>query len=177
MAEEKKRRGRRAYLADFHQTADGTYRYGGAMHRFTGPGSWKGALVRLWALTALMAAAAVTAGCVSAPGTAETVYVLLPLVLSCVCALSVVWLMARLTLGGPELRDYVYTATVGRVKVRGWATALFAAIALVGETVYLCLHGAGDRLTGAVVMVAALVTELGTVAGWTGLAGRLSWSK
>lgn len=174
---EKKRRGRRWYLADFHQTASGKYVYGGDIYRFDGPGSWKEAMTLLWALAAAMLAAVITAGCVPAAGIVGAGYVTLPYALSLVCALSVVWLMGRWTIGGPALRDYVYRATVCQVKLRGWVTVGFTAVTLIGEMVYLILHGWGGMMAGTVALIVALVVELVTVTVWTLAAGRLCWSK
>lgn len=174
---EKKRRGRRWYLADFRQMASGEYAYEGVIHRFEGPGSWKEVTIRLWALAASMLAAVITAGCVPAAGIVRAAYVTLPYALSLVSALSVVWLMGRWTIGGPALRDYVYRATVCQAKLRGWVTAGFAAVTLIGEIVYLLLYGWGGMVAGTVALVIALVIELVTVTVWTLLMGRLCWSK
>lgn len=174
---EKKRRGRRGYLADFRQTVTGEYVYEGTIHRFEGPGSWKKNMAGLWGLALVLLGAAAAAGLIPAPGIVGTAYITIPYALSLVCAISVVWLMARWTLGGQELRDYVYRATVGQVKLRGWAAAGFAAIALVGEIVYLIGHGWGAMAASAAGLLVALTVELVTVAVWTWLAGRLRWSK
>ncbi|MCM1441257.1 MAG: hypothetical protein NC131_18940, partial [Roseburia sp.] len=110
-------------------------------------------------------------------GIVGAAYVTLPYALALVCAVSVVWLMARWTIGGSELRDYVYRATVCQVKLRGWATAGFAGLTLIGEAVYLILHGWGGMVAGTAALIALLALELVTVTVWTLLAGRLCWSK
>lgn len=174
---EKKRRGRRGYLADFHQTATGEYVYGGEIHRFDGPGSWKRAMAGLWGLVLVMLASAVAAGCVPAAGVDRTAYVTLPYALALVWAVSVTWLMARWTLGGPNLRDYIYQATVRQVKFRGVATAACTAATLIGECVFLLRNGWCGRMGGTVALLLLLAAELVTVTVWTMLAGRLRWSK
>ena len=83
--ENKKRRGRRAYLEDFHKTATGEYVYEGEIHHFR-PGrlTWKQAMLRLWLCTGVMIAGVVAAGVVPAAGPRNTVYVVLPYALSLV---------------------------------------------------------------------------------------------
>ena len=79
MAEEKKRRGRRAYLEDFQKTATGEYVYTGKLHYYETQGlERRQALLRLWLLTGAIAAAVVVSGCVPAAGMSNTFYVLLP---------------------------------------------------------------------------------------------------
>lgn len=176
MAEEKRKRGRRTYLNDFQQTAGGDYVYTGALHPFAGSaGERKRAVAALWLLAAGMAAAAVAAGCVPAAGMQDCAYVLLPCAGSVVGAGSVVWLMCRLTAGGDPLRDYVYRATVKQMKPRGALTMAFSAASLLGDGVFLALHGAGDRLWGTAAFWLCQAAVAGCCAGWLRLAGRLRW--
>ena len=93
MAEEKKRRGRRAYLEDFQKTATGEYVYTGKLHYYETQGlERRQALLRLWLLTGAIAAAVVVSGCVPAAGMSNTFYVLLPYAGALLSAASVVWL-------------------------------------------------------------------------------------
>ena len=134
MAEEKKRRGRRAYLEDFQKTATGEYVYTGKLHYYETQGlERRQALLRLWLLTGAIAAAVVVSGCVPAAGMSNTFYVLLPYAGALLSAASVVWLMCRLAAGGDPLRHYVYTATVAQMRVRGRLVLIFSALTLVGE--------------------------------------------
>ena len=104
MAQEKKRRGRRAHLDDFQKTATGDYIYTGQLHPFK-PGAFtrRQALLRLWLAAAGLAAVLVAAGCIPVAGMRNTFYVILPYAASLLAAASVVWLMCRLTAGGDPL--------------------------------------------------------------------------
>jgi len=179
MAEEKKkRRGRRAYLDDFRREFNGEYTYVGKLHAYE-PGQMdrKRALTVLWGLTVLLSAAAVSAGCVDAAGLTNCWYVILPWTGSVVSAASVVWLMCRLSAGGDPLRDYVYTATVERFAVRGWLTAGFAACAILGELVFLLLHGAGERRGATAAFLVLMAAAAVAAGGFARFAGGLKWSK
>ncbi len=178
MAGEKKRRGRRAYLDDFQKTATGEYVYTGQLHHYETEGiSRRQALARLWILTAVMAVAQVVSGCVPAAGMSNTFYVLLPYAGGLLSAASVVWLMCRLSAGGDPLRHYVYTATVGQMRLRGYLVLAFAAVTLVGEAVYLILHGVGTVLAGTVVFVICQAIFLIAALAWKSFVRKLCWSK
>lgn len=79
MAGEKKRQGRRAHLNDFYRdVAETTSTPAPAMSAVPPDGERAALLRRLWLLTAVMAAAVVAGGCISAPGMSRCFYVLLP---------------------------------------------------------------------------------------------------
>lgn len=174
----KKRPGRKAYLDDFQRTASGAYVYNGELHYFVEQGMTRvRALTVLWALTAGMAAAAVTAGCVPAAGTRDTVYVLLPYAGSLLSVASVVGAMCRLTTGGDPLRDYVYRATVGQFRARGVLVLLFAGGTLLGGAVNLRLHRAGELLSGTVIFLICEALVFIFAFLWKSVFLRLKWSK
>ena len=174
--ENKKRRGRRAYLEDFHKTATGEYVYEGEVHHFR-PGrlTWKQAMLRLWLCTGVMIAGVAAAGVVPAAGPRNTVYVVLPYALSLVAVVALTWLMARLTAGGEHLRDYVYKATGAQFTPRGVFVMVCAALSAAGQLVHLLLGGAGDRLAGSLALVALQGAVFAAALVWWRLARTLNW--
>lgn len=169
MAERKRRR--RSYLEDFHETASGDYVYTGPTHPFQGTAQERRrALAALWGCAAPALACLVAAGCVPAAGLGGCPYVLLPYTAALLAGISVAWLMGRLTAGGESLRDYVYKATVGRFRVRGTLAAALCALTLAGEGLYLALNGAGERLAGTVWLCLLLTLALGMQVLWLRLA-------
>ena len=69
MAEGKERRGRRDHLNDFYRDVSGNYVYTGTCYVCRAAEKERTALLRrVWLLTAVMAAAVVAGGCISAPG-------------------------------------------------------------------------------------------------------------
>lgn len=177
MAEGKKRRGRRAYLEDFQKTATGEYVYTGKLHHYeTKDIPRKKALLRLWLMTTAMAAGAVVAGCVPAAGMSGVFYVLLPYAGTLLSAVSVLWLMCRLSAGGDPLRHYIYTATVGQMRLRGYLVLIFSALALAGEAVYIALHGFGSVPAGTAVFLGCQVICLTAALLWKSFVKKLSWS-
>ena len=113
MAGEKKRQGRRAHLNDFYRDVAGNYVYTGTCYVCRAADGERAALLRrLWLLTAVMAAAVVAGGCISAPGMSRCFYVLLPYAAEVGLTGSVVWAMTRWQAREYPMREYVYKATV-----------------------------------------------------------------
>ncbi len=135
MAEDnKKRRGRRAYLDDFQKTASGDYVYVGKS--FAWRSQRKPALIRLWRCSAVSSAAALAAGCIPNVGMERgCAWVLLPYVGALIAAFSALWAVGRLSNGGDPVREYVYKATVKQLPVRTILTEIFSGVAILGEVV------------------------------------------
>jgi hypothetical protein len=174
---EKKRKGRRAYLDDFQKTASGEYIYTGATHAYATEGmSRSKALAVLWALTAVMAGAVLASGLVPVAGMSAA-YVVVPYVGSLASALSLLWLLCRLSAGGDPLRDYVYTATVKRSALRSALTIAFAACSLLGDGIYLILHGFGSKVAGTAVFLVCqtLLCVCGII--WKKFFNGLKWAE
>jgi len=114
--EENKKKKRRAYLDDFKQTARGDYEYKGIHYTWDGTKeSLKKEMVILWIYAGWMLACVITAGCLPVPSMINCVYVILPFTVCFICAVSVIWGLARMTYGGGMLRAYVYDATAKEV--------------------------------------------------------------
>ena len=168
MAEEKKRRGRRDHLNDFYRDVSGNYVYTGVCYGHTGGVRANTALLRrLRLMAAVMAAAVLAGGCISAPGVGRCFYVLLPYAAQIGVTGSIVWAVARWQVREYPLREYIYCATVQALPGRCLAQAVLAGVGLAAETLYLLLSGSDGRgaaaaiylLLQACVLVLALLTR------------------
>ena len=173
MAEEKKRRGRRDHLNDFYRDVSGNYVYTGVCYEHTGGVCANTALLRrLRLMAAVMAAAVLAGGCISAPGVGRCFYVLLPYAAQIGVTGSVVWAVARWQVREYPLREYIYRATVQALPGRCLAQAVLAGVGLAAETLYLLLSGSGGHgaaaaaylLLQACVLVLALLTRRAVLA-------------
>lgn len=173
---EKKRRGRRAYLSDFQPQLDGKYVYTGALHYYEGADR-KRSMALLWGLTAALAAGALVPGLVRAAGMDNHFYVILPWAAELMAAVSVVWAMCRLSVGGDPLRDYIFEATVAVLPLRAAISAGLAVLTLAGECVYLFLNGPGEKLPGTVALVAAQAVLVLSALGLRKAISGLRWSE
>ena len=173
MAEEKKRRGRRDHLNDFYRDVSGNYVYTGVCYEHTGGVCANTALLRrLRLMAAVMAAAVLAGGCISAPGVGRCFYVLLPYAAQIGVTGSIVWAVARWQVREYPLREYIYRATVQALPGRCLAQAVLAGVGLAAETLYLLLSGSDGRgaaaaiylLLQACVLVLALLTRRAVLA-------------
>lgn len=175
MAEGKKRRGRRAHLNDFYRDVSGNYVYTGACYVCTAPQERSTLLRRLWLLTAVLAAAVVTGGCIAAPGVGRCAYVLLPYAAEVGLTGSVVWAMTRWQAREYPMREYVYKATVLALPGRCLAEAVLAAAGFAGEIVYLLVSGSGGRGLWAAVYLLLKAVSLGAALRMRRLALSSRW--
>lgn len=124
-----------------------------------------------------MLAALTAAGCLDAPGTGQSFYVLIPYMISLIAGISVCWALGRLTAGGGELRAYVYEATVEQLPVRSGFAIFGAGAAILGELVYILKNGTEGKGIGCVIF---LVLE-GFVCGMTLIikkqSSKMEWEK
>jgi hypothetical protein len=142
------RRRRRAYLDHFQKSASGEYVYSGDHYAYQDRGTpRRKALGVLWLGLGAAAALILAGGCIPAPGVGGCAYVLIPYVAAVICVFMGLWAMSQLALGGEPLREYVYQDTVEKLPTRLLLTAIFAALAAVGEGVYLLRNG-GSLLYG-----------------------------
>ena len=83
------RKNRKAYLNDFHQSLSGEYIYCGVTYTFEGTRKQRFHLYyKLLALSVVMAAAGLVSGCITAPGTLNCFYVLIPYMISFMATIS-----------------------------------------------------------------------------------------
>lgn len=127
----KKRRGRRAYLEDFHQNVAGEYIYTGQTHAWKAPRGKT--LLKLWLCAIAAIGAAVAAGCVPNTGMERRVWALIPYVLMLISSGVQGWLLYKLTDGGNPVRDYVWKASVPRLPAVGIVTCILALASIMTE--------------------------------------------
>ena len=150
MADEKKRRGHRAYLDDYKALANGEIVYTGRVYAYSGSAPWGRELSALWLRGGPPCVCAAICGVLPASGMTGTFYVILPWLLSFVGAGSVIWALCRMTHHGERLKEHVFKATVEALPVRAAFTAICSAAAMAGQTVKLVLdRGSGTRLADA----------------------------
>lgn len=142
MAEEKRKKGRRAHLSSFAPTAAGEYYYTGAHYRWvSGGGSWRRAMAVRWLLAGGAILCQILAGIIPAPGMKNCFYVILPWAGALLAAVSLAWAAARMSYWGNPLRAYVYEKTAQILPARCCATMVFSALTALLTGLYLFLDG------------------------------------
>lgn len=159
--EEEKKRKRKAYLDSFQKDNNGKYVYKGDMYVFQPQErELRREMARLWGLALVMISAQIIAGCVDAPGTGRSFYVLIPYMISLIAGISVCWGLGRMTEGGSSLRAYVYEATVPQIPGRSVFTAVCAGVAVLGELTYVFKNGIEEKLPGFLIFLVLEVAAL-----------------
>ena len=173
-----KKKGRRAYLDDFHKTLSGEYVYRGATYTFNGTKEQRRHLYyKLLAIGIVLAAAGLTSGSITAPGALNCFYVVIPFVTALIASLSLLWALCKLWFGGSPLREYIYTATVEQFRPRSILAAVSAGCAIVGEILFVILNGAQGMVA---TMLLFLLCQAVILAGsllWLRIVKRFSWTK
>lgn len=173
-----KKKGRRAYLNDFHRNVEGQYEYAGERYEYCGDEkSRKRATAGLMGLALLLVALVLGEGCIPVPGLSRTFYVLLPYVMELMGGVSACLAAGSLLVAEYPLREYVYQSTLQKLPFRSGAAALGAGLTLAGETIYLIRNGLGG-MTGYVVFfyvlqAAALLTAILLFRS----SGKMEWKK
>ena len=99
------RKSRKSALENYQVNAGGEYVYTGAYISWEkGGAARKKTLRKLWAMSVVMTAGAIGSGCIPAPGLQNSFYVLLPLMVEIVLAISCLWGLGQLTAGGEKLK-------------------------------------------------------------------------
>ena len=178
MAEKKKRKGRRAYLNDLYTDVSGNTIYTGKMYSPVGGPPFAEVKRRVGVLCGLVLAFVFAIACLPAPSMLGygKIYVILPFILEAVGVLLTEWAAVRLIIHGPELRAYVYEATAKKLPWWLEMTAVFAAVSVVGNVVYLALHGfEGKPILGLLVIVFHILAAVSALLCIRYLRG-LTWS-
>lgn len=146
---EKKKKGRRAYLNAFQKNETGGYTWEGDVYLWQGSADGlRRERVFLGILGAVLFAASVGAGCVTAPGALNCAYVLAPYVVSFVCSINLCWKTGRFLTAGEPVRAYVYEETVEAIPGRAVLTAAGAGLAVLGEILFVCRNGFEGKMAG-----------------------------
>lgn len=177
MAEKKKRKGRRAYLNDFYTDVSGHIVYTGVMYRYEGDKPFDKAYLPVGLLCGAVFAAVLGIACVPAPAMLGygKPYVVLPFMLEAVGVLLTLWAAIRLRANGPDLRAYVWEATVKKLPWWLEMTAVFAGAGVIGNVVYLAIHGfEGKVFLGLLVIVLHIAAGAAALLGIRALRG-MKW--
>ena len=173
-----KKKGRRAYLNDFHKTLSGEYVYRGATYTFNGTKEQRLHLYyKLLTVGIVLAAAGITSGCITAPGTINCFYVVIPFVAALIASISLIWALCRLWIGGSPLREYIYTATVEQFRPRAVIAAIAAGCAIVGELVFVALNGAQGMIATMLLFLFCQAVILAGALLWYRLTKTFGWTK
>ena len=144
MAEEqKKRRGRRAYLDNYKALANGEIVYTGRVYSWSGSAPWNRELSFLWLCAGLSGVCVAVCGVLPVSGMMNTFYVIVPWLLAFIGAGATVWALCRMTHHGERMEEHVLKATVGALPVRAAFTAVCAAAAVLGQAMCLIVNGTG----------------------------------
>lgn len=173
-----KKKGRRAYLNDFHRNEEGQYEYGGERYEYCGDEkSRKRGTAGLMGLSLLLTALILGEGCVPVPGLSRTFYVLLPYVMELMGSVSACLAAGSLLFAEYPLREYVYQSTLQKLPFRSGAAAFGGGLTLIGETVYLIRNGLGG-MSGYVVLFYILqMLALLTAITLFRSSGKMEWKK
>lgn len=155
MAENKKKKGRKAYLNDIQPNLAGEYVYVGAHYRYASEGmSYSRARAAIMLLEGLSLLSLIAAGCVSAGGMGNCVYVIVPYIAEAIAVFVTAYAVFKLVMGGEKLREYVYEASVKRIPGGALCSSVFAVVSAVCILVFTILNGI-DGSAGEFVLLTA----------------------
>lgn len=170
------RKSRKTALEHYQRNAGGEYIYTGDYMAYVEEGKTrKRAMTELWTVGAGIGILTVACGCIPAPGTQNTFYVLIPLMISILTAIACLWTLIQITGGGDPMKEYVYRESVQKMQGRFTGAACFAGLTALAELVYLVLNGGWGLPAVAVVALEGLVCGLGILG--KKLFSRLKWQK
>ena len=158
MAEQKKKKGRAARADLYVPQAGGGFRYIGKYYRFA---EGQELTVKKWtlirtALCVITGLAVLGSGLLNSPGMHNTAYVIIPFMGSFICAVAMIWAAGRAAYHGVPLKEYVFDATVLRLKGLTIAQAVFSVLAAAGEILFLFLSSEEEKRIAAAISFAAL---------------------
>ena len=78
-------------------------------------------------------------------------------------------------MGKDPIREYILNTVKTWLPVRAVFTVVFAGLAFIGETVYLCLHGFGSHAAAAVLHLVFMLAALVCFLIVHRLFGKLAW--
>ena len=155
--EEKKLKGRYAFIKDYRQADDGSYEYVGVYHEWADADDAAAYAHNVKVFMIVAIACLVVAGCVPAPGTFGAFYVVVPYLCAALGLALSVAALARLVREGTRVRDHIYEKSVPMLPAKlgiGLAGAFSCAM---GELVHVIVVGAGDRLAFGLIFVVLML--------------------
>ena len=144
MSEQEKKRkksGRAARIESYVPTAGGGYRYIGKHYLFPEGQrlTYKRYMQMRLMLSILSGLAVIGSGLINSPGMHNTFYVIIPFAGSFILTVAVLWSLCRAMYHGVPLKEYVYDATIVRLKALTVVQGVCAVLTAAGETVFLIL--------------------------------------
>ena len=145
--QKRKKRGRAARAELYVPKAGGGYRYIGKYYAFSEGQRLdvnRYMLLRI-GLSLLAGLSVIGSGLLNSPGMHNTFYVIIPFIGSFLCAAACIWASGRAMYHGAPLKEYVYNATLIRLKGLTVFQAACAVLAATGETVFFFLSAEEER--------------------------------
>lgn len=147
---------KKSALEQYQKNAAGEYIYTGKTLRYVEAGkSRKSAMLELGVLSGGMVLCSIGAGLFPAPGTVNTFYVLIPMMLEMILSFACLWAVGQMVTGGDPMKEYVYDASVKPLPGRLMATTVFALLTVLCEMLYLILNGGWCATVMAVLLLEA----------------------
>lgn len=145
---------KKSALEQYQKNAAGEYIYTGKTLSYVDTGkSRKRAMIELGCLTGGMTLCSIGVGLFPAPGTVNTFYVLIPMILEIILSFACLWAVGQMVTGGDPMKEYVYDASVKPLPGRLMAVTLFSGLTVVCELLYLILNGGwGIPVMGVLVL-------------------------
>lgn len=164
--EEKKRKGRRAYLDSFQKNRAGEYEYTGKTYLFSGsdPDTAKKEfdrmLRKMWLCGLGLIVALIAAGCIRVPGMSGCFYVLIPYAACIVEGFRTCWALGRVTSNGRSLKEYVYESSAKVLPRRAGTAAVCAGLSLAGELIFVLQNGFDGMAFGFLAFLILCAAEM-----------------
>lgn len=164
-------------LNDFVKNKDGKYEYIGPMHRYSSSIPRSRAYRNLGLLTGLMLVFAIIAGSVRAAGATHAIYIVVPYIFVVLMCGFLIYHYFELILGKDPMRDYIFQSTVMRFPFYLWVIFIASIITLVGEMIYLFMHGVGEYLNGTIIFFGCMALTTVFAYLWIKYFKLLSWEE
>jgi len=152
--QEKKQKGRKAYLNDFVPNLAGEYTYNGSHYRYTGP-IMPYSRMRSQLVVGFVGVLAglLLPGFVSVGGMGNCFYVLIPYMAEAISVFVTLYALFGMITGGEKIREYIFEKSVKRVPGGCVCCAAFAAIGFVCSMIFSALNGVGGSTAEAAVLI------------------------
>ena len=148
------------YLNDFVEDENGNYKYVGRVYRLLEEGTTlRREITVLWLLFAAALVCHLAAGCLPVSGMLGTFYVVLPYSFVIFGLGFWLWALTKLMEGRREMREYIYNSYT-RLPMIAKSTALAAAITILGEIIYILIHGFEGKAALTLLLLVLLALPL-----------------
>lgn len=140
--EKKKRRGRSAYLNDFHLNEQGDYVYKGKLFGFIEKTvTYQQYLFRIGLAAVSIFLLTVTAECLPAVAMSRFGLTSIPWLGQMIAACFMAYAVWKIFWGKNPMREYIYKASVQKLPMRALFTAVFSFLTALAEAIYILVNG------------------------------------